>query len=100
MKRILFMPVLTALLAFGLMVRPAEAITWPPVPVDKAAHFGLSYVITDQLIRAGRPVPEAVLITIALGGIKEVLDSQFDPLDLAADVSGSFAGAFLRFRLP
>ncbi|MNT65628.1 hypothetical protein D3C72_2036240 [compost metagenome] len=77
---------------------PAWAIDLP-VPVDKAAHFGISYAVTDQLIRLGATPEQAVGITIFGGWLKEVLDRQFDPYDMAADVAGALAAGYLRVEL-
>lgn len=77
---------------------PAAALDLP-VPVDKAAHFGVSYAVTDQLIRLGASPEQAVGITIFGGWLKEVLDRQFDPYDLAADVAGALAAGYLRVEV-
>ena len=67
-----------------------------PIPVDKAAHFGVSYVVTDQLMRAGMRPEQAVGVTLFGGWLKEVVDRQFDATDLAADAAGALAAAYLR----
>ena len=77
---------------------PAQAFV--PLAVDKVAHFGLSYVITDQLQRAGVPSEQAIAVTLLIGWLKEVHDGQLDAGDLAADAAGSLAAAFLRVELP
>ncbi|MFN3431204.1 MAG: hypothetical protein ACK46X_14780 [Candidatus Sericytochromatia bacterium] len=91
-----FAPVWVAgtLLAIG-PTAPALALDLP-IPVDKAAHFGVSYVVTDQLMRAGMRPEQAVGVTLFGGWLKEVLDRQFDPTDLAADAAGALAAAYLR----
>jgi hypothetical protein len=74
---------------------PARAFDLP-VPVDKAAHFGACYVITDQLMRAGMKPEHAVAATLFIGWAKEVTDRPFDPYDLAADTLGALAAGYLR----
>ncbi|MEB3328709.1 MAG: hypothetical protein VKQ33_05705 [Candidatus Sericytochromatia bacterium] len=85
-------------LALATGGRPALAVS--PVPVDKVAHFGVSYVLTDQLQRAGVPPAQAIAVTLLIGWLKEVLDGQVDGGDLAADAAGSLAAAFLRLEVP
>ncbi len=70
-----------------------------PIETDKAAHFGVSYVITDQLMRAGLPPDQAMIATFFIGWFKEVADGRVDPGDLGADVAGSLAAAYLRVQL-
>lgn len=66
---------------------------------DKAAHFGVSYVLTDQLMRMGARPEQAVGATIFVGWLKEVVDRRFDPYDLAADAAGALAAGYLRVEL-
>lgn len=90
---------LTSLLFLMVLAGPARAETaWLPVPVDKAAHFGLSYVMTDQLLRAGLPPAEALAIAFFVGWFKEVADGRIDPGDLGADAAGCLAAAFVRVQ--
>lgn len=77
---------------------PAEALDLP-VPVDKAAHFGVSYVVADQLMRAGMRPEHAVGVTVFGGWVKELLDRQFDAGDLAADAAGALAAAYIRVEI-
>lgn len=76
----------------------APARAWSPLPVDKAAHFGLSYVVMDQLMRAGVPVEQALVATMLVGWLKEVTDGEIDGGDLAADAAGCLAAGFLRVQ--
>lgn len=85
---------LAAALAISLFAAPARAIELP-IPVDKAAHFGLSYVITDQLMRAGMPPTQAAALTFGVGWLKEVTDPVLDPGDLLADGLGCLAAAYV-----
>ena len=82
-----------------MTAEPARAFTLP-VPVDKAAHFGVSYVMTDQLIRLGATREQALAVTLVLGLFKEVTDRPFDPYDMAANVAGALAAAYLRYEAP
>ena len=91
---------LTALLFLMIAATPVHAETsWLPIPVDNAAHFGLSYVMTDQLMRSGLPPAEALAVSLFVGWFKEVADGRIDPLDLTADAAGSLAAAYLRVQL-
>ena len=60
------------------------------IPVDKAAHFGVSYVICDQLQRnAGFNRFWASVTTLAIGAAKEkFVDDHWDSGDFAADCAG------------
>jgi hypothetical protein len=69
-----------------------------PVPTDKVAHFGVSYILTDQLIRMGARPEEAIGATLFVGWLKEVVDKPFDPYDLAADAAGSLMAAYVRVQ--
>jgi hypothetical protein len=70
-----------------------------PIPTDKVAHFGVSYVMTDQLIRFGVRPEQAVGATLLAGWLKEVVDRQFDPYDFAADAAGALAAAYVRVEV-
>ena len=60
------------------------------VGVDRFAHFGISYVINDQLKRnAGFNDFWAAATTLAIGAAKENwIDKQWDNGDFAADCAG------------
>ena len=60
------------------------------VGVDRFAHFGISYVINDQLKRnAGFNDFWAAATTLAIGAAKEKwIDKQWDNGDFAADCAG------------
>jgi hypothetical protein len=88
------------LLVGCLWVTPAHAEMTPFA--DKAAHFGLSYVMTDQLVRVGAPTDWAILGVIGIGLTKEFLDSRrgtFDFGDLTADIAGALCAGYLRLDL-
>lgn len=92
------MSIKTAIGAVGLWAAfqaPASALDLP-VPVDKVAHFGVSYVVTDQLIRTGMPREQAVATMLFVGWLKEVVDDRVDPYDLAADAAGALTAAYVR----
>jgi hypothetical protein len=77
---------------------PASALDLP-VPTDKVAHFGVSYIMTDQLMRLGAKPEAAIGATLFVGWLKEVVDQRFDPYDLAADTAGSLMAAYVRVHL-
>lgn len=57
--------------------------------VDRFAHAGCSYIIADQLHRAGMNKFWAGATTITIGAAKEKwIDSKFDRGDFAADCVG------------
>lgn len=59
------------------------------IPTDKAAHFGVSYVICDQLERnCGMNKFWAAFTTLAIGAAKEAFDDHWDSGDFAADCAG------------
>ncbi|MEB3285841.1 MAG: hypothetical protein VKN33_11190 [Candidatus Sericytochromatia bacterium] len=76
----------------------AQAAAWLPVPTDKAAHFGVSYVLTDQLMRMGLRPEHAIMVTLVLGWVKEITDDHIDAGDLGADAAGSLAAAYLNWQ--
>ena len=62
------------------------------VGVDRVAHFGVSYIINDQLQAAGMTKLEATLTTIAIGAAKEKwVDNKWDGGDFTADCLGALA---------
>jgi hypothetical protein len=68
---------------------PANAASISDFPADKAAHFGVSYVICDQLERnCGFNKFWAGFTTLAIGAAKEALDDHWDGGDFAADCAG------------
>lgn len=79
---------LIAGLAAGLVLTlPLSASA--SIPADKAAHFGVSYVICDQLERnCGFNKFWAGFTTLAIGAAKEALDDHWDGGDFAADCAG------------
>lgn len=90
---------LAAVLVLALAT-PARAEGFKlPIEADKAAHFGLSYVIADQLMRAGLPPDQAMIATFFIGWFKEVSDGRVDPGDLGADAAGCLSAAYLRVQL-
>ena len=66
------------------------SLCFASIPVDKAAHFGVSYVICDQLQRnAGFNRFWASVTTLAIGAAKEkFVDDHWDSGDFAADCAG------------
>lgn len=92
MKKISFLAVFAALF---FVVAPAQAQalddTISDVGVDRFAHFGISYVINDQLQKQAKMGPfAATLTTIAIGAAKEQwADDHFDRGDFAADCAGA-----------
>jgi hypothetical protein len=84
-----------AVTAWLVMTAPASALDFP-VDTDKVAHFGVSYIITDQLIRSGLTREQAVGTTLFVGWLKEVIDEHPDGYDLAADTAGALAAAYVR----
>jgi hypothetical protein len=93
-------PLISALAGLLLLLAatPAQALDLP-IPTDKVAHFGVCYVLTDQLMRLGAPPEQAIGATLLVGWLKEVVDRKFDPTDFAADTAGALAAAYLRVQL-
>ena len=62
------------------------------IGVDRFAHFGVSYVICDQLQKnAGFNRFWASVTTLAIGAAKEgMIDDHWDSGDFAADCAGTF----------
>ena len=60
------------------------------IPVDKAAHFGVGYIISDQLQRNAKcSAFEAFLITTGIAWAKEKLDDHVDNDDAYATMAGA-----------
>lgn len=60
------------------------------IPIDKAAHFGAGYIISDQLQRNAKcSAFEAFLITTGIAWAKEKLDDQVDNDDAYATMAGA-----------
>lgn len=98
MKNILLVLAIILGFAIGLLAGSAMTVNASPaheaydnIGVDRFAHFGLSYVINDQLQRTCKMPPfAATLTTIAIGAAKEQwLDDHFDRGDFAADCAGA-----------
>lgn len=71
-------------LAF-LLPKPANAFP----AADKTAHFGVGYVINDQLTKHTRMTFLERLGTVALiAGAKELSDNHWDNKDFAATIAG------------
>lgn len=71
-----------------LLVVPSICLAVPGK--DKVAHFGVGYIIDDQLQQQSKMNREQRLVTVAtIGVIKEVTDSRFDWRDLGATVLGA-----------
>lgn len=59
------------------------------IGTDKVAHFGVGYIINDQLERHTKFTPlERFLTVAAIGYIKEATDDHFDKNDLLATCAG------------
>jgi hypothetical protein len=60
------------------------------VGVDRVAHFGVSYIICDQLQAAGMNKFWATTTTVAIGAAKEKwIDNKWDKGDFTADCLGA-----------
>jgi hypothetical protein len=85
------MMAIVAMLAMIPTVAGANALTnvEDHVGVDRFAHAGCSYIIADQLHRAGMNRFWAGAATVAIGAAKEKwIDGEFDRGDFAADCVG------------
>lgn len=85
------MMAIVAMLAVIPTVASANALTniEDHVGVDRFAHAGCSYIIADQLHRAGMNKFWAGATTLALGAAKERwIDDHWDGGDFAADCAG------------
>lgn len=100
-RTLIIRPVASAIALAALTLVPASpALALDlPIPTDKVAHFGVCYVMTDQLMRLGARPEQAIGATLLVGWLKEVVDRKFDPTDFAADTAGSLAAAYLRVTL-
>ena len=60
------------------------------MPTDKAAHFGVSYMLSDQLKRHTKMTTLERIGTVLLVGYakEQWIDSKFDKRDFAADMAG------------
>lgn len=59
------------------------------VGTDKVAHFGVGYIINDQLERHTKFTPLERLLTVtAIAYVKESTDDHFDRNDLLATMAG------------
>jgi hypothetical protein len=57
---------------------------------DKVAHFGVGYIINDQLKQNTKlKTSERILFVASVGAAKEIHDSRFDWNDLGATVLGA-----------
>lgn len=89
-KNALLAMIFTVLMLLSMPVLAAERNIADSVGVDRFAHFGISYVINDQLKRnAGFNDFWAAATTLAIGVAKEKwIDKQWDNGDFAADCAG------------
>ena len=79
---------LIAVIGAVLMLTPPLCYA-SSIETDKAAHFACSYVICDQLKRAGMNNFWAATTTLAIGAAKEKwIDAHWDSGDFAADCAG------------
>ena len=90
MKKLLMMVIMSVMLTAPTI---CSANGWhdaqDSIGVDKFAHAACSYVICDQLQRAGMNRFWAGTTTIALGAAKERwIDDHWDSGDFAADCAG------------
>lgn len=91
---------ITTLFTLTAMTSPVHAEGLPFT--DKAAHFGVSYVLTDQLVRVGVAPDVALMGVVGLGLAKELIDAQqgvFDFGDLSADIAGALCAGYLRLAV-
>ena len=89
-KNALLAMIFTVLMLLSMPVLAAKRNIADSVGVDRFAHFGISYVINDQLKRnAGFNDFWAAATTLAIGAAKEKwIDKQWDNGDFAADCAG------------
>ena len=89
MKKVLLLAALLALPVTAQAQPLNDAVS--DIGVDRFAHFGVSYVINNQLQRSCHMSPfTATLTTIAIGAAKEqFVDDHFDKGDFAADCAGA-----------
>jgi hypothetical protein len=89
---------LYTLFFLGIIQPSTQAIDLSGV-MDKTAHFGVSYIISDQLHKAGYSPLESITASLLVGYVKELSDKTIDPYDLLADTAGSLAGVYLRWEM-
>lgn len=89
-KNALLAMIFTVLMLLSMPVLAAKRNIADSVGIDRFAHFGISYVINDQLKRnAGFNDFWAAATTLAIGAAKEKwIDKQWDNGDFAADCAG------------
>ena len=80
-----------AVMSLGTVCHAADNDFSSNIGVDRVAHFGVSYVICDQLHRnCGMNEFWAAVTTIAIGAAKEKwIDNNWDSGDFAADCAGA-----------
>jgi len=65
------------------------SFSFATIPLDKQAHFALSYIGVDVLTELGVPRPVASLGVLLVGIFKEYVNDKVpDEGDLAADIAG------------
>jgi hypothetical protein len=81
---------IAAIVAGLVLALPLTAEASADVPLDKTAHFAVSYLICDQLHRnCGMNKFWASVTTLAIGAAKEkFIDDHWDGGDFAADCAG------------
>lgn len=78
----------TLFVCASLLLLPPPGYAMPPA--DKTAHFGVGYVVSDQLQRhSGLTATERVCCVALLAYAKERSDSRTDWRDFAATVAGA-----------
>ena len=82
MKKLLIAVLLSAAFLF-------PSLTYA-MPTDKAAHFAVSYMLSDQLKRHTKMTTLERIGTVLLVGYakEQWIDSKFDKNDFAADMAG------------
>lgn len=90
LKNVLTVITFVALMLLSMPVLAEERNIADSVGVDRFAHFGISYVIFDQLKRnAGFNDFWSATTTLAIGAAKEKwVDRHWDNNDFAADCAG------------
>ena len=90
LKNVLAAMTFVALMLLPMPVLAEEHNIADSVGVDRFAHFGISYIICDQLKRnAGFNDFWAATTTLAIGAAKEKwIDKSWDNNDFAADCAG------------
>lgn len=91
-KTVIVVALLMTIFSANVSAADAKEFTYGTIGVDRFAHVGCSYVIADQLHRAGMNKFWAGFTTLAIGAAKEQwLDDHFDKGDFAADCAGVLA---------